>query len=150
MDFRSQSLSIAESNRTLELFSGGYSDTLVDKMVGAEVNTRGPGKKNAVVVGIEGKKALVSEVVVATPQVKPLVLIRVSTETYRIAAGEVFICLGQTVLRKRVDGSVKLSWGWEANGLASEIVEGLVEVVEAERLTVATEDRKIIMGKRRC
>ena len=45
MNFRSQSLSIAESNKTLELFSGGYSDTLVDKMIGAEVNTRGTRKE---------------------------------------------------------------------------------------------------------
>jgi hypothetical protein len=109
------------------------------------VNTKGPGKKNAAVEGNEGKRAWC----VATPQVKPPVLIRVPTEKYRGAEGEVFVCLGQTVLRKRIDGSVKLSKvvGWEANGLASVMVEGLAEVVvEAERLAVAAEDRKIIMG----
>ena len=93
---------------------------------------------------------MVGEVVVATPQVEPLVLIRVPTERYRGAEGEVFACLGQIVLRKRIDGPVKLSnvVGWEANGLASVMVEGLVVVVVvAERLAMATEDRKVIMGR---
>jgi hypothetical protein len=75
-------LSIAESNRTLKLFSGGYPDHAA-KTVGAEVNAKGPRKKNAAVEGNGGKRALVSEVVVGTPQVKPLVLIKVSTEKYR-------------------------------------------------------------------
>ena len=85
----------------------------------------------------------------ATPQVEPLMLIRVPTEKYRGAEGEVFACLRQIVLRKRIDGPVKLSKvvGWEANGLASVIIEGLVVVVVvAERLAVATGDRKVIIG----
>ena len=74
------------------------------KTVGAEVNTKGPGKKNA---AMEGKRALMNEVVVASPAGSPLVLIRVLTEKYRGAEGEVIVCLGQTVLRKRTDGPVK-------------------------------------------
>ena len=94
-DYLQASLSIAELNRTLKLFSGGYSVTaLVAKTVEAEVNTKGPGKKNAAVEGDEGKRTLVSEVVVATPRVKPLVLRRVSTEKYRGTEGEAFVCLG--------------------------------------------------------
>ena len=53
-------------------------------------------------------------------QVKPLVFIRGLTGKYRGAEGEEFVYLRQTVLRKRVDKSAKLSKvGWEANVLAS-------------------------------
>ena len=77
------------------------------------------------------KRALVSEVGVVTAQVKLLVLMRVLiSEKYRGAEGEVFVYLGQMVLRMWIDESVKLSKvevvgkvvGWEANGLASVMV----------------------------
>ena len=64
------------------------------KAVGAEVNTKGPGKKNAAIMADKGKRAVASEVGVATPQVKPLVLTKVLTEKYRGAGGEGFVCLG--------------------------------------------------------
>ena len=67
------------------------------KTVGVGANTKEPGKKNAAVEGNEGKRAMVCEVVVATPQVKPLVLIMVWTEKYRGAEGEAFACLGDGV-----------------------------------------------------
>jgi len=95
------------------------------------VNTKGPGKKNAAVEGHKGKMALASEEGVATAQVKLLVLMRVPiSEKYRGGEGEVFVYLGQMVLRKRIDESVMLSKveavgkavGWEANGLASGMV----------------------------
>lgn len=65
------------------------------------MNTKGPGKKNAAVGGHEVKMALASEEGVATAQVKLLVLMRVLiSEKYRGGEGEVFVCLGQMVLRK--------------------------------------------------
>ena len=57
----------------------------------------------------KGKKALASEVAVTTSQVKLPVPIRVLAEKYRVAEGKVFVCLGQTVLRKKIDESLKLS-----------------------------------------
>ena len=117
-------------------------------MVEAEVNTKGPGKKNAVVEGHEGKMALESEVGVATARVKLLVLMRVLiTEKYRGAEGEVFVCSGQMVLRTRIDESVKMSKVeavrkvvvWEANGLASVMVASAklkAEVAGVEVLVV--------------
>jgi hypothetical protein len=42
----------------------------------------------------KGKRALASEVGVTTPQVKPLVPIRVLAEKYWGTLGEVFVCLG--------------------------------------------------------
>ena len=143
------------------------------KAVEAEVNTKGPGKQNAVVEGHKEKRALASEVGVATARVKPLVLMRVLiSEKYRGAEGEVFVCLGQMVLRTWIDESVKLRKveavgkvvGWEANGLASVMVESAklkaevagaevlvvdetseaVEVVEKFVVAVAADDGKIL------
>ena len=67
------------------------------------MDTKGPGKKNAAMEADKGKRFLASEVGVTTSQVKLLVPIRVLAEKYRGAEGEVFVCLGQTVLRKRID-----------------------------------------------
>ena len=47
------------------------------------MNTKGSGKKNTAMEADKGKRALPSEVGVATPQVKPLVLIKVLAEKYR-------------------------------------------------------------------
>lgn len=80
------------------------------KAVEAEVNTKGPGKKSAAVEEHGVKRALANEVGAATAQVKLLALMRVLiSEKYRGAEGEVFVCSGQMVLRKRIDDSVKLS-----------------------------------------
>ena len=74
------------------------------------MNKKGPGKKNPAMEADKGKRALESEVGVATARVKLLVLMRVLiTEKYRGAEEEVFVCLGQTVLRKRIDESLRLS-----------------------------------------
>jgi hypothetical protein len=136
---------------------------------------KGLGKKNAVVEGRERKRASASKVGVATAQVKRLVLMRVPiTEKYRGAEGEAFICLGQTVLRKWNDESVRLSkvevvgkvmmMGWEVNGLASVMTKSaklkaevagagvvvMIETLEAavvvETLAVAVEDGKVTMA----
>ena len=90
----SLSLSVAESSRTLKSLSGGHSDRARGQGVEAEMNTKGPGKKNAAVEANKGKRALASEVGLEIVQVKPLVLIRVLTEKYRGAGGEGFVCLG--------------------------------------------------------
>ena len=96
------------------------------------------------------------------------------TEKYRGAEGEVFVCLGQTVLRKWIDESVRLLkvemagkimvTGWEANGLAPVMitsaklkakvagagvaveVETLEAVVVVETLGVVVEDGKVTMA----
>ena len=139
-----------------------------------KINIKGLEKKNPAVEGRETKRALASKVGVATAQVKRLVLMRVLTEKYRGAEGEIFVCLGQTVLRKWIDGSVRLSkveaagkrmvTGWEANGLAPVMittaklkaeeagagvvveVETLEAVVVIETLAVAVEDGKVTMA----
>ena len=101
---------------------------LTTKTVEIKVNIKGLEKKNPAVKTRETKRALASKVGVATAQVKRLVLMRVLIEKYRGAEGEIFVCLGQTVLRKWIDESVRLTkveaagkvmvTGWEAKGLA--------------------------------
>ena len=93
-DSMSLSLPVAESSRTLKSLSGGYSDRARGRGVEAEMNTKGPGKKNAAVEANVGKRALASEVGLGIAQVKPLVLTRVLTEKYRGVEGEGFVCLG--------------------------------------------------------
>ena len=117
-------LSIVESDSTLEFFSGGYSDRTGGQGGRGGSEHKGTGKEERGHEADKGKRALASKVGVVTPQMKPLVLIRVLAEKCRGAEGEVFVCLGQTVLRKRVDESVKLSKvvGGKRNGLASMMV----------------------------
>ena len=56
------------------------------KTVVAEVNTKGPGKKNAAVEENEGKRALVSDVVVATSRVQTVVEVGVLRMTEEAGA----------------------------------------------------------------
>ena len=148
---------------------------LTTKTVETRVCMKELGKKNAVVEGRERKRASASKVGVPTAQVKRLVLMRVPiTEKYRGAEGEAFVCLGQTVLRKWNDESVRLPkevvvgkvmvMGWEVNGLASVMtqsaklkaevagagvvvmIETLEAVVVVETLAVAVEDGKVTMA----
>lgn len=60
----------------------------------------------------KGNRALASEVGVATPQVRSLVLIRVLAEKYRGTEGEAFVCLGYMVSRKRIGESVSYRRWW--------------------------------------
>jgi hypothetical protein len=84
---------IAESNRTLKFFSGGYSDRADNQDGRGTRKYEGAGKKNAAVEEHERERALASEVGVATTQVKLLVLIRVPiSEKCRDAKGEVLVC----------------------------------------------------------
>ena len=101
---------------------------LTPKTVEITSKYEGMGKKNAVIEGREGKRASASKVGVTPAQVKRLVLMGADSREIG-AEGEAFVCLGQTVLRKWNDESVRLSkvevvgkvimMGREVNGLAS-------------------------------
>jgi hypothetical protein len=126
----------------------------VARTAAAEENMKGPGRKNVHVERHEVTMALANGVGVVTVQAKLPVLMRTRiNERHRDAEEEVFVCLGQMVLRKQVDESVKLSrteavgkvGGWGANESASVIVataklkegEAAVVLVVVEKLEVA-------------
>ena len=122
------------------------------KTVEAEVNTKGPGKKNAGVEEHEVKRALANEVGAVTAQVKLLALMRtLISERYRGVEGEVFVCLGQMVLKKLIDELVTSSKveavgkvvEWEANGSALVMVESAKLKAEVAGAAVLVADETL-------